>query len=59
MSMQGDKVRVSEHIEAPELYINTKHPTDPSPTPIYDAQLLTEDLLGSVLTFQHRAFDIY
>ena len=51
---EGDKAKVSEHIEAPELCIDTKHPTLPSPTPIYDARL-TEDLLGSVMTFQHRA----
>ena len=48
--MKGDKAKVIEHIEAPELCINTKHPTLPSPTPIYDARL-TEDLLGSVMTF--------
>ena len=57
MLMQSDRAKVSEHIEAPELYINTKHPTiRVRRLSTYDAQLLIEDLLCSVLTFQHTVF---
>ena len=50
--MQGDKAKVSEHIEAPELCINTKHPTHHIRVRRLSMTLsLTEDLLGPVLTF--------
>ena len=58
MLMQGDKAKVSEHIEAPELYINTniRQIRVRRRLSTYDAQLLIEDLLCSVLTLQHTVF---